>query len=430
MAKINHVLADYREALVSIGLPSSESVPPKAVIRRFVRIFREIDDSRLQGMVDYPLEEILLIAFLAVLGNASTWTEIELFGKTKQRWLKKFIRLKNGIPSHDTFRRVFALIAPGQLQTATVDFLLANLQEIKKSLSIKEDGYRHICIDGKEERSTGRKYQYDSEKVRNLQTLHVYDASNGICLCSTVIDKKTNEIPVAQEILKKMTLKGCIITFDALHTQKETIRIIAEQKGDYVGGLKGNQQNLQKEAEELFTEKVLKSIKGTKDYYETSEKAHGKVEIRRFYMKKVKRNSTLVIDWKNLRNFVCYEKYTCDVVSGEEKTEIRYYITSLKDVETAAQAIRGHWGVENNLHWHLDASFQEDMNATMDKNAFNNLSLMNKMALSLIKLAQPLMKCSVKAARKSFGWGLEDSLAMVLSCFDALTIKKAIENTK
>ena len=118
MAKINHVLADYREALVSIG-----------------------------------------------------------------------------IPSHDTFRRVFALITPGQLQTATVAFLLANLQEIKKSLSIKEDGYRHICIDGKEERSTGRKYQYDNEKVRNLQTLHVYDASNGICLCSTVIDKKQMRSP-------------------------------------------------------------------------------------------------------------------------------------------------------------------------------------------------------------------------------------------
>lgn len=120
----------------------------------------------------------------------------------------------------------------------------------------------------------------------------------------------------------------------------------------------------------------------------------------------------------NLRNFVCYQKYTCNVIYGKEKTEIRYNITSLREVQLCAEAIRGHWSVENNLHWHLDYSFYEDMNSTMDKNAFNNFSLINKMALSLCKLVQPMHKnIGLRSIRKLFGWGLEESLCELLSIF-------------
>ena len=404
MAKVNRFLASYRDMITTSGVPDSQIQPPKAVIRRFLCVFKQIDDSRVQAMVDYPLVEIILIAFLAVLGNASTWGEIETFGHTKQRWLKKFLKLKNGIPSHDTFRRVFSLMDTEQLQATTVAFLMENLAAIKKSLGIKEEGYRQICIDGKEQRGTGRKYNYD-EKIRNLQTLHIYDASNEICLFSKAIDEKTNEIPVAQKLLEYMDLSGCVVTFDALHTQQETIKIITERKGEYVGGLKGNQGKLLDLAEKVFSSEALISIKKSSDYYETSEKAHGKVEIRRYYMKKAKRGLDGVMGWSRLRNFICYEKYTCDVIDGKETTEIRYYITSLNDIEAAAQAIRGHWGIENNLHWHLDYSMMEDMNTTMDKTAFNNLSLMNKMVLSLCKLAKPILgNMSIRVIRKKFGW--------------------------
>lgn len=431
MAKINRFIAQYRECVLSTGLPDSEIVPTKRVIRRFVHIFKQVGDSRAAGMIDYPLEEILLIAFLAVLGNASTWTEMEHFGKVKKNWLKKFIRLENGIPSHDTFRRVFGLIDHKQLQNATIEFLMANIRAIKKSLGIKQDGLRHICIDGKEQRGTGRKYAYDEEKVRNLQTLHVFDATNEICLYSQAIDTKTNEIPVAQDILKGMDLKGCVVTFDALHTQKDTIHIITEKKGDYVGGLKGNQPNLQSEAETLFTDAEKKKIKEGNNYYELSEKAHNQVEIRRFYLKKPRRDSFLFIGWSKLKSIVCYEKYTYDVISGKEQTENRYYISSLSDIETIAEAIRGHWSIENKLHWHLDYSMYEDMNTTMDKTAFHNYSQINKMVLSLYKLAQPLMgNISIRLIRKDFGWGFEENLTKLLSCFDAETICKALENAK
>jgi hypothetical protein len=132
MAQINRFIVAYKDALITNGLPSAGGAPSKIVLRRFLKLFRNVDDSRLNGMINYPLEEIILITFLAILGNASTWVEIATFGEKKKRWLKQFMKLDNGIPSHDTFRRVFSLIDTDQLQEATISFLLENLAAIKK----------------------------------------------------------------------------------------------------------------------------------------------------------------------------------------------------------------------------------------------------------------------------------------------------------
>ena len=339
MAKINNFILSFKEAIRRENIHLDGELPPKVVIRKFVRIFRRVDDARLAGMVDYPLEEIILIAFLAILGNASTWTEMSRFGKAKKRWLKKFIKLKNGIPSHDTFRRVFSLIDPEQLQKATVALLLENLAVIRNSLGIKNDGLRQICIDGKEQRGTGRKYG-TNEKIRNLQTLHVYDATDEICLYSKAIDEKTNEIPVARDIIKQMNLKGCIVSFDSLHTQRETINLIVDQKGDYIGGLKGNQGNLEEEARDTFTDDVVLSLHKTDAYYETVEKAHSQIETRKYYISKVYPNHTCAKGWKKLKNFVRCEKHILNLITQTKKIEIRYYVTSLSDVTTCAEGKR------------------------------------------------------------------------------------------
>lgn len=425
MAKINRFLVEYTNAVRHSGITPDTSRPPKAVIRRFIRLFKNVEDTRIDAMTDYPLVEIILIAFLAVLANASTWEEIAQFGRSKQRWLKKFIRLKNGIPSHDTFRRVFSLINTDTLQAVTVEFLTENISAIRRSLGLPCDGYRHICIDGKEENGTGRKYGSD-EVVRNLQTLHVYDATNSICLYSEPIDSKTNEIPVAQGILPKLELKGSIVTFDALHTQKDTVEIISEGKGDYVGGLKGNQSGLLEAVTSYFTDTLKKKIKEKPaSYYETVEKAHNKAETRRFYLAPAKFGKQ---EWKGLKSFLLYEKHTTDLITGTETLECRYYITSLTDVELAADAVRGHWEIEVKLHWHLDYSFREDENTTMDKTAFQNYSLLNKMALTLCKLAQPFMDhSSIRVIRKKFSWNIEEHLALLLNTFDDETILKALE---
>lgn len=431
MAKINKFIASYADAVADLEISSDATVPPKAVIYRFVRVFKQVDDARCEGMISYPLVEIILIAFLAILGNASTWMEIEEFGRAKEHWIKKFIKLKNGIPSHDTFRRVFALIDTEQLQKATVSFLVENMDAIKRALPVSKEEMRQICVDGKEQRGTGRKYETD-EKVRNLQTLHIYDASNEICLYSEAIDEKTNEIPVAQKALKTMQLKGCVVTFDAMHMQKATVEIIRDQKGDYVGGLKGNQTDLLQEAEPYFdSEDLFEHYKKKDDFYETKEKAHGKIEHRQYYLVRPSKRKN-VASWKGLKAFICCIKTITDIKSEKSTTESRYYASSLDDIELCAEAIRGHWSVENNLHWHLDYSLSEDDNTTMDKSAFNNYSLINKMVLSLCKLAKPLLKknTSIRSTRKIFGWNLEFYLMSLLVCFDTDTLVEAMLSVK
>lgn len=429
MAKISRPIVEYKEIIQSAGIAPDDYSPPKRTIKRFIRLLKGIDDIRITNMTDYPLHEILLIAFLAILGNSSSWNEIETFGKMKEKWLRKFLVLKNGIPSHDTFRRVFALVDPAQLERTTVFFLMENMDKIKKSLSVKSGGKRLVCVDGKEERGTGRNYNSDA-KQPNLQLLHVYDASHGICLFSQPIKEKTNEIPTAQDILKDLQLKNTIVSFDALHTQKKTIEIISAQKGDYIGALKGNQETCFNEVADYFTEECKKKIreKGV-NYYKMLDKAHSQVETRRFYLATSINWFEDKKNWKHLNGFLCYETTTYNTITKEETKDCRYYITSMKDVTLCAEAARGHWAVETQLHWHLDANMGEDDNTTTDRNAFTNLSIMNKLALSLYKLTQPLMENnSIRMIRKVFSWGYEESVALLLNSFDEKVLKQALEN--
>lgn len=433
MAKISKPILEYKEVITSAGISVDDYSPPKKTMKRFIRLLKEVEDTRIEKMTYYPLYEIVIIAFLAILSGAADWEDLQIFGNGRLKWLRKFLKLENGIPSHDTFRRVFSLINPEQLQKATVLFLMENMEKIRKSLKIASGSKRLICVDGKEQKGTGRKYGSSSE-IRNLQTLHVYDASNGICLFSQPIDAKTNEIPTAQEILKDMQLKDSIVSFDALHTQKKTIELISKQKGDYVGALKGNHEIFATEVADYFTEETLKKIrKESINYFKSLEKSHSQVETRRFHLCTSIAWFTDKKDWENLKGFVCYEKTIYNTITGKETKETRYYITSLTDVELCAEAIRGHWSVENQLHWHLDANFNEDDNTTTDKNAFNNLSMLTKLSLTLLKLAQPLMgnkNISIRHMKKLFGWETENCIAMILNTFDDEALLFALENAK
>lgn len=430
MAKTNQFIAEYGEKFQTV-VDFETSKPPVVTMRRFIRYLKPIDDQRLTGMVQYPLEEIIVMVFLAVLGGAENWEDIESFGRSYQKWLRKFLKLENGIPSHDTFRRVFGLIRSQQLEAATVAFVADIIGRLKKVLKLESTDKRHICVDGKESRATGRKRE-TSEEIRNLQTLHIYDNTHGICLYSSLIGEKTNEIPVAQSILSSMELKNSIVTFDAMNTQKRTIAVIREQKGDYVGALKGNHENMAEEVRLYFAQDACAQIrtKGT-DYYKTLERAHNQVETREFFLTRKVSWFQDLAQWSGLKSFICYKKTMVNLVTGKETTEERHYIASTTDVMLCADAIRGHWGIENRLHWQLDASFHEDGNTTVDKHAFNNLSLINKMTLSLLTLSKPLFKKnSIRSMRKQFGWTMADNLARVLNFFSNDELISAISSTK
>jgi len=424
-------IVKIREVIKDIPFDARTERVPRAVLVRIMSCMEGVRDSRAQGMIDYPLPYILLLSFLAVLSGAEGWVDIQEFAEAYKTKLNGILPKykKISVPSHDTFRRVFGIIDPTELQKATCLFLVQEISQLKKALGIEDTGIRHLSVDGKEQKRTGRKYGTD-QKVANLQTLHCYDVTNGICLYSIPISAKTNEIPIAQTMLAGMQLKNCVVTFDAINTQKGTVEIVVGQKGHYVGGLKGNQQLFHEEVGLFFSEEELARIRQKKDKYRTyTEKAHNRIETRSYYMTVDIKWFADLPKWAGLKSFICYEIETEDLVSGKQTKERRYYISSLSDIELCADAIRSHWGIENQLHWHLDVTFSEDDNTTMDKNAFNNFSIMNKMALSLLKLIQPTYrhKLGLKRIRKKFGWDLIGQLTLLLNHLDEEQIAQALQ---
>ena len=430
--KLPTPIVKIRELIKGIHFDVRTERLPRAVLKRVVSCMEQVGDGREPGMIDYPLPYILLLAFLAVLSGAEGWTDMEGFSNAYKTKLNGMLPRYKGlpVPAHDTFRRVFGIVAPEDLQKATADFLLQEICQMKKALGMEDNGLRHLGLDGKEQNGTGRKYGTD-QKVANLQTLHCYDITNGICLHSVPIESKTNEIPVAQKLLLSMNLKNCIVTFDAMNTQKDTVEVVIGRGGHYVGGLKRNQQTFHEEVALLFSDEELTIIKGKGQHFRScTEKAHNRIEKRSYYMTTDIKWFADLQKWAGLRSFICYDIETEDLVSGKKTSERRYYVSSLADIELCADAIRSHRGIENQLHWHLDVTFSEDDNATMDKNAFNNLSIMNKMALSLLKLIQPAYKVGLKGIRKIFGWELKENLTRLLSLLDEDQIAQALLSSR
>jgi len=431
MSKLSKPIVQIREVIKDIRFDAREKRVPRVVLKRFISCVEGVSDKRDSDRIDYPLAYVLLLAFLAVLSGADGWVDMEEFSIAYKKKLNGILpRYKKiAVPSHDTFRRVMGLLKPEELQLAVSSFLVTEMEQLKKALGIEQSGLRHLGLDGKEQRGSGRKYN-TPEKIANLQTLHCYDISNALCLYSVPIDKKTNEIPVAQDLLGKMQLKNCVVTFDALNTQKTTIKVIHEGNGDYVGGLKRNQQTFYGEVVLFFSDDELDSIRRKNKFYRSyTEKSHNRIESRSYYMTTDIKWFADLAWWPGLKSFVCYDLETENLVTGKTTLERRFYISSLTDIELCSDAIRGHWGIENQLHWHLDVTFSEDNNTTMDKNAFNNLSIMNKMALTLLKLIQPAYNIGLKGIRKRFGWDLIDCLTTMLSLLDEDIVSEALEKS-
>ena len=441
MPKISKPIITIKTIFKENGIqPDKGKRTTKKTTAYLLRLFSTIKDERVPAMVDYPLGYILLLAFLAVLGGANSWIEIQDFGNSKKQWLRKFLDVKKyGIPSHDTFCRVFGLLDTKHFESIIVDILEQNINRIKTALHIETnpDEYRLINIDGKEENGTGRRYSAkNAGKVRNIQTLHVYDSSNQICLASEPIEEKSNEIPTAQKILSKMDLKNTICTFDALHMQKLTIGIIRSNSGHYVGGLKGNQQGLMEEAASCFTDAVIQKLrkshrKNKPVYVIETEHAHGQEEKREYFLVQPPANEERDGKWKDLRSFIlCIKTIIPDNPVIESSTESRYYASDLDDLTTISEAIRSHWAVEQ-FHWQLDVAFREDDNSTMNVNAYENLSRLNKLCLHLLQLMKTANnKISIARMRKRFAWNYEDTLEELLSFFDEEAILQVLENNE
>lgn len=347
-----------------------------------------IEDDRQQRKIRHTLKDILVIVLFATLANADDWVEMALFAEIYQDYLRKYIELKNGIPSHDTIRRVMGMISPEilqQLYGKWQDRLNQNDGELLKKI---------IRIDGKTMRSNKR----GNEKVSHI--VSAWSKEDGFRLGQKVVEEKSNEIIAIPELLDKIQIKGQTVTVDAMGTQTAIAEKIKKKRADYVLELKRNQNSLYEDVQEYFSdEEFQKRIRASGNYKKTQEKAHGQIEIREYYQTEDIKWLSQKKNWKGLTSIVM-EKKTLEK-DGNRTIEYRYFISSLKgDIEQISRAVRGHWSIES-MHWHLDVTFREDANTTLDKMAAQNLNIIRKWSLSILKPAQ-MTKHKLPMRKKRF----------------------------
>lgn len=441
--KIKTILDDYSKKRAPIQIPDGlEGRLTEEAARQIRLLFCDVTDYRLSARTKYPIREILLVIFTAVLCGYTDYEEIEAFGKAKLRFFRTFYTFSNGICSHDTFKRALSLVNTYTLQASTVEILEEFIGIIEEALredgaghagQDKQEGYRQICVDGKANTGTGRCHGTEKEK-RNLQTLNIYDRSSGICLSSAAIPSKTNEIPGSQKLLGMMDLKNCIVSFDALNTQKKTCRIIKDRKGHYIGGLKENQPGLYRDAEDSFTEEAMKKCEEEegKNYLKTTEKMHSQIETRHYYRIKAWHEPAGKDDvWAGLKSFIMVRKECENLITSRKTTETRYYISDLTDIGVLADGIRGHWSIENCLHFNLDYTMKQDKDTTTDRKADLHMGMIKKMALSMIRLSKPLLgNKSLRLTGKMIGMDVERVLPAIFMSLTRESILEALSSVK
>lgn len=364
--------------------------------------FSSLTDPRVNRARRHHLMDIIIIAVCAVICEADTWEDIAEFGRSKSKWFRQFLSLPNGIPSPDTFNRVFSLLDPLEFERCFLLWADGLRQALGDSL---------IHLDGKTLR---RSHDLALGKTP-LKLVSAWASANHLVLGQVKVGDDSNEITAIPQLLKVLALKGCLVTIDAIGTQKEIVRQIREQGADYVLALKENQGWLYEGVEESFKEGLQTHFKDmAHDYFETLEKNHGRIETRRYwvlsdpdYLKYFDPEG----EWKDLKSVGMVEAER--IIRGEVSKETRYYISSLSGkAKEMGRAIRSHWGIENR-HWVLDVDFGEDQSRTRKGYAAENLAVVRRLAINLIKQEKTARR-SVKGRRLKAAWD-EDYLVKVLT---------------
>ena len=356
------------------------------------RLFEDMDDPRVVGRCTYELKEVVLIALCGVLCGAESWTEIEEFGISKQHWLKQFLGLEQGIPSHDTFRRVFSL-----LPAETVE---SRFQAWVETTFRVEQG-QVIAIDGKSERGAG------------LRTLHLVSAwahRSGIVLGQRKVDDKSNEITAIPQLLEDLYVAGSIVTLDAMGTQTKIAQKIVDKHADYVLALKGNQEQLHTDVADWFAWAVQRDFRDIPhSFAHTVNKNHGRIEIRQCWALSDARAFETIRHydgWAGLQSVVMVKRERRALDNLPTTVETTFFLSSLPaDADLLLYAIRAHWSIENNFHWTLDVVFREDDARLTVLNGAENFAILRRFALNLLK--HHPAKLSLK--RKRFKAALDDS---------------------
>lgn len=429
MARKSGKIGDIQETLKDYSIGIKDITGNDIFIRCLSKEAAKVPDYRHPSYVKHKLQDILSICILGFLADCNEWEEIADFARQKEKWLKKYLELPNGVPSSDTIRVVAGNIDAAYFYQAVVQ----SLEELVNDVHTAVKGYGQekeiLSMDGKESRASKRVSGSKGE-IKALHTLNLYSSGCGFCIGQEFIKEKTNEIPAGPVLLGKMDLKGKIVTWDALNTQKETVESVIRGKGDYVAALKGNHPLFYKEVQEYFSDGILEGLEKIPGYYKkTVEKEHGGIVTREYYQTDETGWYEDKKKWKGLATFGMVKK-KLEKPDGKTVEEKRYYISSLPvDVELFSKAARGHWGVENKLHWHLDFTFKDDYNTTAEKTCAKNMQMLKKIALAVLRIVQTLYSQSLKRIRKTIARDCEKELENILSALSADAIKAALYKT-
>lgn len=355
--------------------------------------FASLDDPRLDRTKLHPLPVMIVMTICAVICGADDWVSVALFGNAKLAWFRTFLDLPNGIPSHDTFGRVFARLDPERFQECFLAWIQA-VSEITHGQVIAFDGK---VLRGSCERGLGK---------AGIDMVSAWATANHLVLGQIKVDDKSNEITALPKLLQVLEIAGCIVTIDAIGCQTAIAQTAVDRNADYVFAVKENQGHLYEDITGLFDAAQEVNFKDVPhDYCKTTDKGHGRLEIRQCW---TIADATLVDylrnreGWPNLQTIV--KVVSERRVNGETTIEARYFISSLPgDAGRLLHAVRSHWGIENSLHWVLDIAFNEDHHRLRKDNGPANFAVFRHIALNLLK-HETTIKAGIKAKRLRAGW--------------------------
>jgi predicted transposase YbfD/YdcC len=369
--------------------------------KKLVEHFAGLEDPRCGGKIEHFLIDILVIAVCAVIAGAESWVDMELYGEQKAHWLATFLALPNGIPAHDTFRRVFMLIDPRDFESRFTAWTQAFARSTDREV---------IAIDGKTVRGS-------FDRSRDQGPLHIVSAwasERGLVLGQRQVDDKSNEITAIPELLDTLELKRSIVTLDAMGCQRAIASKILERGADYLVTLKANQGKMFAAVQQHCDAACFVRGASNRPACDGFDDKHGRLVRRRVFTCPEAALLEPLRDWPGLKTVVAVESIRSINGSRKIDTEIRYFLSSCKDsAEVLAKAIRQHWAIENSLHWVLDVTFREDDCRVRDRTAVRNFALLRKIAINLVRRHHN-SKSSLRGRRKSAGWN-NDYMRQILT---------------
>jgi predicted transposase YbfD/YdcC len=376
----------------------------RKVIASIQQNFEKVTDPRVDRGRNHNLLEMIFITICAVLCGADGWADVERFGKAKRMWLEQFLQLPHGIPSHDTFGRVFARLDTNEFYTCMHNWLV----RFRKSL--KGQG---VAIDGKTLRGS-----FDTAAGQSpLHLISAWACDLRVSLGQLAVEDKSNEITAVPKLLQLLELTGAVVTLDAMHCQRETASLILQREADYVLVVKGNQPSLHTALAELFVsyDEHDYQVPGLRRHI-TVEKSHGRFERRVYYVIAPPSGLPALVGWAGVKSIGMV--YRCREYNGKSEHETVYFISSLTpQVRRIAHHLRGHWKIENSLHWVLDVTFHEDQSRIRKDSAPEIASAFRRFALTLLQ-QDTTLKDNIRGKRLRAGWDT-DALEAILAGFSS-----------